>query len=594
MKKTILLYAILLLGCTAMAQQTGTLRPGDFIELTDTKPFDGPDVWSRMPQAVRFSWATTDVRYPKRSIPAIQPTARWQTKAWKGERVNAQALLWTKRDIVDATLTVSDLRNGSSVIPAADANAYFMRYVMTDELSKDGKTGCGHRPDKADWDSTAVADMLDILPLRDIPACTTQPVWLTIRVPRDVKAGTYKGTLTVSGKSFAPMTLQVAVDVLNRTLPDPKEWAFHLDFWQNPYAIARYYNVPLWSREHFDAMRPVMQMLADMGQKVITTTIMHKPWAGQTYDHFDSMVGKMKKLDGSWAYDYTVFDQWVEFMMNEIGIDRQISCYTMIPWALSFDYYDQATSRVLYVEAKPGDALYNSYWGSFLKDFARHLKQKGWFDKTVISMDERGLKPMQEAIKVIKDADPAFKISLAGNYHKEIEADLYDYCLAYGQNFTPEEKARREKEGKISTVYTCCSEPLPNFFTFSPPAEAAWTIWHAAGGGYDGYLRWSFNAWTDDPLRDTRFRTWAAGDCFLVYPGPQPGTVRSSMRYERIAEGVQDMEKIRILRAEFAANGQQAKLDKLNQMVARFVPDQLTPDNAAQMVNEARRLLNSF
>lgn len=46
----------------------------------------------------------------------------------------------------------------------------------------------------------------------------------------------------------------------------------------------------------------------------------------------------MKKLDGTWVYDYTVFDKWVEFMMNEVGIKDLISCYTMIPWALSFDY----------------------------------------------------------------------------------------------------------------------------------------------------------------------------------------------------------------------------------------------------------------
>ena len=41
----------------------------------------------------------------------------------------------------------------------------------------------------------------------------------------------------------------------------------------------------------------------------------------------------MKKLDGTWVYDYTVFDKWVEFMMNEVGIKDLISCYTMIPWA---------------------------------------------------------------------------------------------------------------------------------------------------------------------------------------------------------------------------------------------------------------------
>ena len=105
------------------------------------------------------------------------------------------------------------------------------------------------------------------------------------------------------------MELQIEVDVLNRTLPAPKDWAFHLDLWQNPYSVARYYQVPLWSKEHFDAMRPIMKMLANAGQRAITTSIMHKPWAGQTEDHFDSMITRIKKIDGTWAYDYAVFDK---------------------------------------------------------------------------------------------------------------------------------------------------------------------------------------------------------------------------------------------------------------------------------------------
>jgi hypothetical protein len=70
-----------------------------------------------------------------------------------------------------------------------------------------------------------------------------------------------------------------------------------------------------------------------------------------------------------------VFDRWVEFMMNEIGIKGLISCYTMIPWELSFDYYDEATNRVQFIKTAPGDEAYAEYWGSFLRDFARHLKQ---------------------------------------------------------------------------------------------------------------------------------------------------------------------------------------------------------------------------
>ena len=133
--------------------------------------------------------------------------------------------------------------------------------------------------------------------------------------------------------------------------------------------MARYYNVPLWSKEHFDLMRPIMKMLADVGQDAITASIMHKPWNGQTEDHYDSMIGRIKKLDGTWSYDYTVFDKWVTFMREDIGIDGLISCYTMIPWAMRFDYYDQATSRIQFIEAQPDEQAYKDYWLPFLKDF---------------------------------------------------------------------------------------------------------------------------------------------------------------------------------------------------------------------------------
>lgn len=589
MKKTFILCALLASGSMTMAQQPEKCPLGDYTEMTDTKPHDNEVVWNKLASPTQLSWATTDVRYKKLDVPAITKTARWQSKAWKGERVNAQALLWTNTDLKDATITVSDLKNGSSVIPASAIKPSFVRYVMTDELNKDGKGGCGHRPNSADWDSSIVADALDIIKVRDVAARTTQPIWMNVWIPQDAKAGKYKGTLTVAGANFQPMNLQIEVEVLNHTLPAPKDWAFHLDLWQNPYAVARYYQVPLWSKEHFDAMRPAMKMLADAGQKIVTTTIMQRPWAGQTQDAFDNMIFRMKKLDGSWSYDYTVFDKWVTFMMDEIGINEQINCYTMIPWALSFDYFDQASNRTQYLEASPGEAAYTDYWGSFLKDFSQHLREKGWFEKTTIAMDERSMEAMQEAIKVIRQADPEYKISLAGNYHPEIQSDLYDLSIAFGHNFPADVKEARDKAGKKSTVYTCCTEAIPNVFTFSPTAEAVWTGWHVAAGNYDGYLRWAYNSWTLDPLRDSRFRSFAAGDCYLIYPGG-----RSSIRMERLIEGVQDCEKIRILREELKTKGETNKLDKLNKAVSQFTPEGLTQQGTAEMVNSARKVLNSL
>lgn len=541
----------------------------------------------RQTQDLILQWGSTDVRYPRNEVPVWQGNKQWETNAWKGERVNAQAVLWTKQSLKNVRITVSDLKCGKNVIPASATTASFVGYVWTDELNKDRKSGCSDRPNKADWDSSLVADVLEVRKSLDIEAQCTQPLWVNIWVPQDIPSGVYKGALTVSGENFADMRLLMRINVQKRTLPDPAQWVFHLDLWQNPYAVARYYNVPLWSRQHFDIMKPLMQQLANAGQKVITASVMHHPWAGQTEDPFDSMVFRMKKIDGSWVYDYTVFDRWVEFMMS-LGIDRQINCYTLVPWALKFDYYDQATNRIRFVEAKPGEAAYEDYWFSFLKDFAGHLRQKGWFEKTTIAMDEREKSMMQKAFDLIFRADAGYKVSGAGDYYPEIEPKMYDLCLAYGHTLPDSVREERRRSGKLSTVYTCCIEAYPNTFTFSEPAEASWLMWHAVAGGYDGYLRWAYNSWTKDPLHDSRFRSWAAGDCYLVYPGS------SSIRMERLVEGIQDAEKIRILRKEFAESGEAAKLKKLNQTVAGFMPEKLNGQNASQMVRNGRNLLNTF
>lgn len=595
--KTIFLSMLAAMACTLCANaqhpENGDSQKYPLLqyeELTDTKPHTPDAKWAKLGKPTMLSWGSIDVRYAKKDIPLQTSQRLWKGTAWRGERVNAQAVVWTNKAVGNASISVSSLRSGKNVIPAKAVSANFVRYVMTDELNKDGKGGCGCRDNKAEWDSSIVADAIDINKELPIRRNTTQPIWVSIRVPRDAAPGLYEGELSVKGEGMQTETLKMQLKVTGRTLPKPQEWSLNLDLWQNPYAVARYYQVPLWSKEHFDAMRPIMQMLADAGQYAVTTSIMYKPWNGQTEDHYDSMVTRIKHIDGTWTYDYAVFDRWVDFMMNDIGINRLISCYTMIPWALSFDYYNEATNRVEFIEAKPGDKEYETYWVNFLKDFASHLKQKGWFDKTAISMDERPMEAMQAAIKVIKEADPDFKITLAGNYHDEIQADLYYLCIPYGKKFPADVLKQRRQKGQISTYYTCCTEPFPGLFSFSNPAEAAWLGIHAVAADYDGYLHWAVNSWTKDPLRDSRFRTWAAGDTYNIYPGP-----RSSIRFERLVEGLQCAEKIVQLRKAYKKNGQEAKLKRLNKAVADFAPAYDISEKqaeAAAMVQKLERLLN--
>jgi hypothetical protein len=199
------------------------------------------------------------------------------------------------------------------------------------------------------------------------------------------------------------------------------------------------------------------------------------------------------------------------------------------------------------------------------------------------------MEAMQKAIAVIKDADKDFKISLAGKYHPEIQRDIFDYAVASNQVIDTSALDKRYRSGFTTTFYTSCFEGYPNTFTFSPTAESAWMGWHAANKGYDGYLRWAYNCWPENPLQDSRFRRFAAGDTYFIYPGYQ-----SSVRFERLIEGIQDYEKIRILKEEFNIKNQYQKRARLEEALKQFETGRLKKESAEDMVNDAKVILNSF
>ncbi len=150
-------------------------------------------------------------------------------------------------------------------------------------------------------------------------------------------------------------------------------------------------------------------------------------------------------------------------------------------------------------------------------------------------------------------------------------------------------KEKRKGLGQTTTVYTCCAEALPNLYTISSPAEAVWLCWFAAAEGYDGYLRWAYNSWTADPLTDARFRTWPAGDCFVVYPGG-----RSSVHFAKLTEGIQNYEKVKILRDGWERCGDSASLERLDAVLKTFTVPISDSADAGMAVKAARRLFSDF
>ncbi len=339
------------------------------------------------------------------------------------------------------------------------------------------------------------------------------------------------------------------LDVVNRVLPPPGEWKYFLDLWQHPWAVSRYFNVKPFSKEHYAKMEPVWRTLAENGCKALTVTLLEKPWNGQCHDPYHSMVGRVKTADGKWKFDYSLFDEYVEFG-RKCGLGPDIACYSMCPWSYMCAWQDE-DGKWQKVKAVPGTPEFEEYWGDFLVDFAQHLKDKGWFADTYIAMDERGPKDVKNIADFIQKKAPGMKIAMCGNRSpSEFEGITIDnYCqglihLKKHPKLLDELEPRRQK-GFKTTFYVCCTAAHPNTFMDSPYYEGYWLGAYPAVIGFDGFLRWAANSWPKDPYDDSSFKSnvWRPGDTYFVYPNGELSPRMISLR-----NGVVAAEKLRILR----------------------------------------------
>jgi len=100
-------------------------------------------------------------------------------------------------------------------------------------------------------------------------------VRLTLRVPSDARAGRHEGAVTIRWDDAGIARIPISLDVLDVSLPDPRDYKFYLDLWQHPTAIARYHRVALLSgrgraeTDHCDAV------LRSVGQPDLRSACRH-------------------------------------------------------------------------------------------------------------------------------------------------------------------------------------------------------------------------------------------------------------------------------------------------------------------------------
>ena len=535
---------------------------------------DAPPDLSDLTEPLYGAIVEDDLQYVQANFSAaLAANAKAATlNAWRNDTAVSQIFLAAGQTaLTNVTASAGAFSDGADhTIPAENVDLSFIKVVQ----AYTGMPGWG--------DSHGVAvptgsrkDAAEVL-MGDAPvnmdAGKVQGLWVSVNVPKDAAPGTYRGQITVTANGLTDaqkLTFTYTLNVASPVLPDATEFkdGFDIELWQNPYASAEYYNVTPFSEEHFEILKPIMEKYKSIGGHAITTTIAEDAWARQTYSqnevHIPSMVAWSKNAEGAWVFDYTDFDKWITFNIDVIGIGDKIVCYSTAPWTNEIRYLDaNGTKQVI---SKDSTAAWNEGWTAFLTDLMAHMKAKGWKDRTYIGIDERGIDDAAlTLIESVVDTDgkPFKKAGAMDHFTTKHDLamrmdDLNVGSIAVKGSPTAfaDLLAEREAAGLRTTVYSCTGH-IPGNFSLSAPGESYWTMLYSYSVGGAGFLRWAYDSWVADPLRDTSHAKFEAGDCFLIFPDEKDAVnpvAHSSLRLEKMAQGVRDVNKLMTIRANCPA-----------------------------------------
>jgi hypothetical protein len=194
---------------------------------------------------------------------------------------------------------------GPGTIPAS---AVRVRYAVMDAA-----TG-GYRRQLSMADSLVDQPPAEV-PVDKVAKAAAQQILVTVRVPKDAAPGAYAGTLTVSAAGVPPVAVPVNLSVAAWTIPDPASFRTFVFAYQSPTAVALHYKVPEWSEEHWKYEEKSFELLGQLGNKAIHVAVVEKTQLGND----EGMIYWVRKEDGSYEYDFSVFDRYLKLAKKHCG-----------------------------------------------------------------------------------------------------------------------------------------------------------------------------------------------------------------------------------------------------------------------------------
>lgn len=489
------------------------------------------------------------------------------------------------REVPGVNVTFSALEDGKGHIVSASESTWFREdYVkMTDW------DGAPLRGKEYWWEP----DILWPGAPFTAPAGQTAALWVDLHLPPGTPAGTYRGTVTVSGGGSE---VSRSVEVTAYGFDLPVKSSLETDRWWSPGGA--WYNDNPGFKYWADTPRYTLEMFQRHSAHLARYRVGTMPYDA----HLHQKVAIYHEEDGSFTFDFTELDQWLQ-----VGLDNHSTClwsnfspnngwtshlnsqnYTIIERATGEkkrlkDYYTG--------EGEPNWRTNVSYYRNnpvyraFLPAWAQHLKDLGLAKVSYYEVyDEQFTPEMLEHHRFFREVAPDLQLACFGFYPSErIEKEGPDFGKdAYGlidawapglsrlhtmPEMYQEALERRAKYGEKLWVYSA-GEGADRRGNYTPHTRydrpylaqrmVGWMAWKYQ---LDGYLLFNLTGMWDNNKRSKPFEKrwpnseWECpasmwGGC-LLYPPPTPDQdFLAGMRMANARDGLEDYEYFAVLRRE--------------------------------------------
>ncbi len=480
--------------------------------------------------------------------------------ALKGERVSVQLLhkyfftpeqydWWNKRTVSATVTTEGELAKYATLRDVCNVgiDRPSLEYAPADDGNYITKS------------PALLPDVLRPLHYTNKICCTASSlmsVWVEINIPKNIKAGEHSLTIkldSVSGSSEETLT----VDIINAVMP---EESIYMTQWFHADCLASYYNVKMWSKEHWRIIENFARVAVKNGINMLLTPILTPP--------LDTAVGGERPTtqlvaiscdNCKYTFDFTLLDKWVK-MCDKIGIKYFEINHLFTQWGAEHAPKVMATvngeyKKIFGWETDANGEEYLSFLRELLSSLIAHMKENGNDKRCFFHISDEPAKEHLETYKHHKDAIAdilnGYTIMDALSNYEFYEMGVCETPIPSSNHIQP---FIDNKAPNLWTYY-CCSQTnyVSNRLIAMPSSRNRSIGYQMYKYNIVGFLHWGYNFYYNylsgdliNPFLMQDGNAWVpAGDAFSVYPA-QDGTAWESMRIIVFAEALQDLKVMRL------------------------------------------------